>query len=218
MGLGCVVCFVLAYLGIETGDPVVAAFFGIIGVWLLYMWATKEERKKKKAEEAEKRREEQRREKERNEKKELRQQAIARFNTSPFVLQIVKDFRSRNWRDLDYSKGGCVIYYDKIVTPYRTYVYINYDLARLDQNGCQELAEILGMAYSQANKQPYTAYTAQEKQRFVGGRSNSISGHYNESTNEFMASPDVVESYVFEGYMLYSNDTVPPPPPTGKAW
>ena len=215
MGLGCVVCFVLAYLGIETGDPVVAAFFGIIGVWLLYLWATKEERKKKKAEEAEKRREEQRREKERNEKKELRQQAIARFNTSPFVLQIVKDFRSRNWRDLDYSKGGCMICCDKIVTPYRTYIYIDHGLARLDRKGCQELAEILGIAYNAANKKPYTA---QEITHFSGGLSGSYSGYYNSSTGDFSASPDAIESYAFDGYKLYSNDTVPPPPPTGKPW
>ncbi len=213
MGVCGVICLILCFFGFIWGEIVPGLVFGAIGFLLLYMkekindpeeW--EEQRKLKKIAKAKK------------EKEELRKHAIARFNTAPFVKQLVQDFRSRNWQDLDYSKGGCVIYYDKIVTPYRTYVYINYDLARLDQNGCQELAEILGMAYSQANKQPYTAYTAQEKQRFVGGRSNSISGHYNESTNEFMASPDVVESYVFEGYMLYSNDTVPPPPPTGKAW
>ena len=213
MGVCGVICLILCFFGFIWGEIVPGLVFGAIGFLLLYMkekindpeeW--EEQRKLKKIAKAKK------------EKEELRKRAIARFNTAPFVKQLVQDFRSRNWQDLDYSKGGCVIYYDKIVTPYRTYVYINYDLARLDQNGCQELAEILGMAYSQANKQPYTAYTAQEKQRFVGGRSNGISGHYNESTNEFMASPDVVESYVFEGYMLYSNDTVQPPPPTGKAW
>lgn len=132
MGIAAIICFILALVAIGSGEIPVAVVFVVLGIWFACRWATKDEREK---------------EKEQKEQKETVDRARERFKDSRFVTQIIQEFRNRNWRDLDYNFGGCKVWLDRIITPYQTYVYIDYGLGRLDVEGCKELAVYLGMAF-----------------------------------------------------------------------
>lgn len=206
MGFWAIICFVVTAIAIESGEVFMIITFGGIGILLTYLWATKDKRRQEEAERKRKEKEEA----ERKRKEETRQRALVRFNTSTFATQIIQDFRSRNWRDLDYKSGGCQIYSDKIITPCQSYVYIDYGWGKLDIKSCEELAEYLGIAYGKT-------YSAEAITKFVGGVSSSYSGHIS-STGDVSVYRDAWGDDKVIGYKLYSKNTVPPPTPKGKAW
>lgn len=123
MGFGAIICFLIAAFAIETGEVFMIVIFGGLGIWLTYLWATKDERRKKDAEERRKR-----------EEAALRNRAQARFSNSSFVSLVLRDLQRRNWVDLE-NGNSCQILKDKIVTAYRTYTYIDYNLQKLDAAG-----------------------------------------------------------------------------------
>lgn len=206
MGFWAIVCFVIAAIAIESGEVFMIVFFGGIGALLTYLWATKDKREK----EVHRKTQQRRIETEQKRKEETRRCGLSRFGGSIFAEQLVREFRGRNWLDLDFRNGGCQIYSDKIVTPCKTYVYINYGLAKLDIKGCEELAEFLGVVYGRA-------YSVDKITKFVGGVSDSYSGHIN-SDGGVSVYRDAWGGDTVIGYKLYSKNTVPPPAPKGKAW
>ncbi|MBE6796329.1 MAG: hypothetical protein E7533_07080 [Ruminococcaceae bacterium] len=206
MIIGAIICFIIAAIAIEDGESYMVAIFGGLGLYLIYRRITRDDREAEKAEKAAQRKQEE----EKKRKEKVRQNALVRFKSSSFANQIIRDFRTRNWSDLDYRKGGCNIECDSIKTPYKTYVYIDYGLGRLNKNGCQELAEYIGMAYG-------SDYSTKEMIKSVGGYSGGYSG-YVSSNGDISISRDADVADIFVGYKLYSKNTVPPPPPQGKAW
>ena len=208
MGVAAIIFIIITILAIDDGsDMTVTVLFGGLAVLFIYLWATKDARKKKQAENAQKQREE----KERQRIAEVQQSACARFNASPFATQLRQDFAQRGWQDLDYNNGkGCQIYADKIETPCRTYVYIDYGLGKLDMQSCEELAEYLGLASGRE-------YVTRKLEKFVGGRSSSYSG-YVDSNGHVSISQDADGHDVTIGYSVYIKSTIPPQKPQGKAW
>lgn len=144
--------------------------------------------------------------------KRKKQKILNRFNDTEFVIKLVQDFRSRNWADLDLSKGGCKIYLNKIVTPCQSYIYSDYDLRDLYQNGCEELSDYLGIVFG-------GNYHIKECNRCIGGgQSGSYSGTIS-SDGRISISGDYRVSWVFDYYMIYNQNTIPSPDqPKGKKW
>lgn len=212
------VVFILIIVGyvcvaFATGDPdkilPIIGIAGVIGlVWIAKRFFSKIRYAKntKRAEEAARREAE----KERRRKDAVRQCAITRFRTSAFVSTLIQDFSNRNWRDLDYTQNGCYVYPDKIVTPCQTYIYINYGLANLDMEGCEELAEYLGTVYGRP-------YSAVKETKFFGGVSNSYTSYLG-SDGSVSTVRDAWGEERTIAYRLYSQNTVPSPPPKGRAW
>ncbi len=197
MGFWVVVCYILAALAVESGDPLMIVLFLGLAIWLHYLWATKEKRAAKRLQEQQER-----------ERLERIQRARARFYGLSFVSRAIGEMRNRGWEDLNYTKGGCKVLKDRIETPYQTYLY--GDLENLDIKGCEELAVFIGEAYGGAYK-----YQIQEK--LVGGASNSYSGHLGPD-GSVSIYPDGGGDFVPIGYKLYSEASVPPPPPPKKKW
>ena len=208
MGIAAIVFVFLTIFALTEGDDIaVTILFGALAVLFIYLWATKAKRKQKQIEETEKREAEQ----ERQRKAELQQRACKRFNASPFATQLRQDFAQRGWQDLDYNKGqGCRIYADRIETPCRTYVYIDYGWGKLDMQSCEELAEYLGLACGKE-------YITNKLTKFVGGRSSSYSG-YIDSNGSVSICQDADGNDVTIGYSVYIKSTIPPKKPQGKAW
>lgn len=206
MGIAAIICFIIAAIAIESGEPMMICIFGGLGLLFAYLWATKDERAKKAAQESAK----QNAEKERRIEEQKRQESKPRFQNSAFAQQVINDFRRRSWSDLDFKQDGCQVRKDKIVTPNQTYVYINYGLANLDAKGCELLAIYIGQAYGRAYKKEQITHC-------VGGYSNSYSG-YVDSSGGVSISRDSYFSESVEGYKIYSQATMPPPPPKGRDW
>ena len=206
MGFSAIICFIIAAIAIESGEIFMIVIFGGLGVLLTYLWATKDKR----AEAAKQEEQKKKAEAERRRKEALRQHATTRFNTSPLAAQIVRDFRSRNWLDLDYKKHGCSIYFDKITTPCQKYTYLDYGLGKLDEGSCEELAEYLGLAYGRE-------YRVEKLTKTVGGVSSSYSGHISADGGVSLCRDGWSEEVTI-GYRVYSKASVPPPEAKGKAW
>ena len=196
MGFWAVVCFILAVVAFQGGNMIVALTLGGAGLMLAYFWSTKEERARQCYEAAQ--------------RENTIRAGRQRFGNSAFVAQVISDFRVRNWNDLDYRRGGCQILEDKIETPYRTYIYIQYGLGKLDQEGREQLAYYLGEAYG-------GCYSFTPIEKLAGGRSNSYSG-YISSDGDVRISSDSTRDFVNIGSKLYSDASVPPPPPKGRNW
>lgn len=206
MGFWAIICFVLAAIAIESGDILMITIFAGLGILFTYLWATREDREKKRREELKKQREELKKQK----LAEKIQLSKARFSNSAFAAQVIQDFRSRHWGDLDFKRGSCQIFHDKIVTPYQTYLYINYGLGKLDNNGCEQLALYLGEAYG-------GGYETKAIERGYGGYSGSYSG-YISSDGSVSISPDGGGDFVTVGYELCSKASMTPSNPVGKKW
>lgn len=158
--IGAAVCFFLMCFALDPAtdseDPLVAAIFGVIGVFLLILPPVLKYLEKKEAERKERERIEAKKQaaiaaaiaaqKEQARKNEVRKRALTHFNNSPFVRQVIRDLRSRNWDNMNGKYGHCTVYQDRLVAG-RCYYYDEYGLDKLSLERCEELAEFLGMAY-----------------------------------------------------------------------
>lgn len=135
MMIGIVVCIILALLGLETGDMFMAALFGGLSVLLIYLKSTKEERKQNEFDEAK-----------RKAAEKLRARSNQRFGNSDFAKMVVANLQRLRWTELD-DVNGIRVLRNELITPSRTYKYIDYGLAPLDVAGTYELADFIRSFY-----------------------------------------------------------------------
>lgn len=142
MKIGIVVCIILTLFALESGDMLMVTILGGLSILLIYLKSTEKERELRKAEEARRRYEEARR----RMAAELHTRANQRFGNSDFANMVVRNLQHLNWTELDDVKGIRVLF-QEIITPSRTYKYIDYGLAKLDVKGTQELADYIRSFY-----------------------------------------------------------------------
>lgn len=184
------VCFLIAFLGIETMNYFMAAFFGGIGVLLMYLWATKDKRKI-------------------DEQKRIRNQKIedgkSRFGNSQLVRTAISECKANGNQNF-----SCDVCFDSIKTPITTHFYGDSGLAKLDKKGCELLAYYIG---SQVNNDNFIVTT---KTKLVGGVSGSYSGYVG-ADGSISISQDCSADDVLIGYTVYARAPQPVEPPK-QAW
>lgn len=198
---GLIFLFIAVY-GIITGgvnDLIPGLIFAGVGVLLIYLKVTERKRFTHR---------EQRRIEEK--KNNTIQSAKLRFNNSTFVTHLIRDCRARNWSDLNYVNGGCQVLTDKIVTPYKTYLYDDFGLNRLDIKGCEQLAVYIGELFGRK-------YEVEEISQFFGGYTGGYSGYVG-SDGSISVSRNYSGGERTLGYKVYSTSSKPNPKPQGKAW
>lgn len=200
-----IICFLLAAIALED-DLEVALIFAGIGVLLIYLKVTEKKRFAKR----EKIRIEREQIRIEEEKNKTIQSAMSRFGNSNFVARLIQDFRIRNWSDLNYGGGGCQVLSDKIVTPYKTYLYDDFGLNRLDTKGCEQLAVYIGELFGRE-------YGVEEMTRAFGGYTGGYSGYVG-SDGSISVSRDYSGGTTTLGYKVYSVSSKPSPKPQGKNW
>lgn len=200
-----IVCFLILWMGIEDGDSTMIVIFGGLFVLLVGLKVTEKLRAKiglnlrtiiraiivRRKEE------------------KLIKRANARFDNSSFAALVLRDLRQDNW-DAFSDPQGCQVLPDKIITPHKTYDYLNgYGLKKLDQSGCKELATYLAQFYP-------GKCSIIEKIRYAGGFTGSYSSYVN-SDGGVTTSPDYVGGEYWEGYII-RKVTPKQTTPQGKDW
>ena len=142
MKIGIVVCIILTLVALEDGDMLMVAFFGGLSLLLIYLKATEKERRQREAEKTRIRAAEA----ERRRAAELRTRANQCFGNSDFANMVVRNLQHLNWTELN-DVNGIRVLFQEIITPSRTYRYIDYGLAKLDAKGTQELADYIRSFY-----------------------------------------------------------------------
>lgn len=191
MGFAAIICFVIAAIAIEQGEVFMIVFFGGLGLWLTYLWATKEERRTK-------------------ELFRIRQQTIekarARFTCIPLANKAAGECKGRD----EYC---CDVCFEYIKTPVATHHYSDYGLQHLDEEGCELLAYYIGWCVG------IDSFSVMKETKNVGGVTNTYSGHIDASGNISIV-PDCSDAEVVLGYSVYAKKETPTKsePTNKKAW
>lgn len=136
MIFGAVICFIIMALAIEDGTIDVAVITGVAGATFSYFaWRNSFRQEKKRW------------------RKEKLERAKKRFGNSTFVSSVLSDLQRRNWEVLPYSNDYCQVLTDRIVTQYKTYLYVGsgFEFKTLSTDSCEELAIYLGSFCSKSN-------------------------------------------------------------------
>lgn len=197
------ICLFVAVAGVALGGPstiLAGLVWGGVGIFLIYWKATSKQRwaninAKKREEELKK-------------QEELKRQTISeskiRFGKSTFGARLIQELNSRNWSDLDYTKSGCQVFHDKIVTPNKTYLFDDFNLKNLDNRGCEMLAYFIGESYG------HTQYDVIPITRAFGGYTNSFSGYVG-TDGGVHVSQDYSGGVSTIGYRVYTKKSKPNP-------
>ena len=131
-----------------------------------------------------------------------------RFSNVPMVLQVLQELQDQNWSAI-YTREGCEIRKDRIITPVRSYLYIQYGLQNPDN---QELLELATYISSVCPLECRLATIS----HFRGGMSPSYSGHVSSDGSVSLVRDSWGDS-VLDGYRVLKKE-VPQPQPQGRAW